>query len=239
MSFEKAKVVMLPTNKKAQLVLGQQLANVGETDIPNDKDITKQHLYITSEDKIKKNDWVLDIVNNKVFKSDYDVNYKQNHSFKIIATTDESLAIKTECNCFATTYEGCSECLENLPQPPQEFIEEWNKEYNKSNVITDILVEYNEPCCKCNTIEKELDCPHSSKDLEGNCFTPNPNNDFYGLNIKVNPKNNSINIKRIKDNWNRDEVEELLDDLQSDIFSYLKFNNRDEFYLDKWIQENL
>jgi len=51
--------------------------------------------------------------------------------------------------------------------------------------------------------------------------------------LKVNPKDNTITIKKLKDSWNKDEVIEL-------IYKYCKeitqcISEKDE----KWIEENL
>lgn len=53
------------------------------------------------------------------------------HCSKIECSTDKALVKKHQCSCFATTYEGCSECLESIPTIPGKVILEFIKEYNK------------------------------------------------------------------------------------------------------------
>jgi hypothetical protein len=126
----KRKVVMLPTNEKAFLALGQILANVGETDIPNDSTVTKQHLYIlggVEDGEIKESDWFLDGITlhqcNKIYMGLYYSDYGHNklHCKKVIATTDKSLG---------------------LPQPSESFIEAFIKSYNNGSPLVDVMIEY-------------------------------------------------------------------------------------------------
>jgi hypothetical protein len=139
-TLKKCQVVMLSTNEKAkkgQLVINEEL--------PKDKlfiawiDAQRslgQHLYILSDDEIKEGDWCLF---KQIIGSEYKlckITYKFGNQLtsllengnkqeeasqyykKIIATTDESLG---------------------LPQPSQSFIEKFVEEYNKGNVITEVI----------------------------------------------------------------------------------------------------
>lgn len=219
--LKKCKVLMLPTNEKAQLVLGQQLVNVGETDIPNDKDVTKQHLYITSDDEIKEGDWCIDTVdNNFIFKMTKSFikdnsNYKD-YCKKIIATTDSSLTIGEE-----DIWKNRKDILypNILPQPSQSFIKKYVEEYNKGNIITDVLVEY-----------------HNNYDLH--YYTPPGGIECCdktdSWETKVNSKDNTITIKKIKDSWSRNEVKYLLELGMNKAKS--NFNSGE---ISKWIEENL
>lgn len=115
--------------------------------------------------------------------------------YKIIATTDKSL---------------------NLPQPSQQFIEEYIEEYNKGNIIIDVLVEY-EGIISSTTWEH--DEPEEWK-------------------LKINPKDNTITIKKVKDSWNREEVIQLI----KSAWSQANNNNIPRMIhisQDKWIEENL
>ena len=130
-SFKNAKVVMLSTNEPSKIgnlatYQKRSLAKVIKEGI-NPKDSTVQfwNLYIISDDVIKENNThfynphsgQLHISGNH---TDY-IAINKNGCKKIIATTDASLG---------------------LPQPSQQFIEKYAKEYNKGNIITDVLVEY-------------------------------------------------------------------------------------------------
>ena len=50
------------------------------------------------------------------------------------------------------------------------------------------------------------------------------------LRLKVNPKDNTITIKKVKDSWNR---EEILNDIEQAIIQGLDIGQ----YRDKWIKE--
>lgn len=97
--------------------------------------LESQHFYVISEEEIKKDDWYIDLYNlDKPKYCDYTVlskklNLKKEQVKKIIATTDKSL---------------------NLPQIPQSFVEEFVEEYNKNNLIKEVLVKYEETSVTIN-----------------------------------------------------------------------------------------
>ena len=94
-----------------------------------------------------------------------------------------------------------------LPQPSQQFIEKYIESYNKGEIITDVLVEY-----------------HGS-------FGHYDGDTWYAP--KVNPKDNTITIKKLKDSWNREEVIKLLNILNNTL------NIGSDLTLEQWIEENL
>ena len=247
-TFKKGKVVMLPTNervintKEYQLLLSNSLFWTSKIEIerydegwfflnnssnhnscaitiPNVDIFKHQHLYIILDDKIKEGDyfladnrlnttsnkglpnWVLckctKVKNSWVYCNEIpDEGHNGDWCKKIIATTDESL---------------------NLPQPSKQFIQKFVEEYNKGNIIEDVLVEYG----KEYVDEK----------------------DAYGYNkLKINPKNNTITIKKAKDSWTREEVIELCRQAFID-GTYAGGFGPNEKTIDseteKWIEENL
>ena len=99
---------------------------------------------------------------------------------------------------------------ENLPQPSQQFIQKYIEEYNKGNVITDVLVEYD------YLLDDRAVLPY--------------------WNLKVNTKDNTITIKKVKDSWNRDEVKLELRTMHINLYGADKFALEQ---VDKWIEENL
>ena len=188
--FKKAQVLLLPTEKASQLcIYNKELYYVidGEFNLNRDK----YNIYITSDDEIKLGNWSYNIANKTIFQADSQfvklINQKEvTTNKKIIATTDTSLN-----NC-AVMY--CSEkCIDycvyknDLPQPSQQFIEKYIESYNKGEVITDVLVEY-----------EYVDCLYSVEKTT------------HKRILKVNDKDNTINIKSIKDSWNREEVIEKM-----------------------------
>lgn len=128
------------------------------------------HLYVLSNNEIKEDDWCIDS-NRNIFqhKNHFPISIGQR---KIIATTDNSLTEDRQKAAFVVTGHP-------LPQPSKQFIQKFVEEYNKGNVITDVLIEY------------EL---ISNEEYFGN--TVNPDNDvpYFDEKLKINPKDNSLNI---------------------------------------------
>ena len=108
---------------------------------------------------------------------------------EVLATTDETL--------YLTFNNGKTDLKFVLPQPSQQFIEKYIEEYNKGNIITDVLVEY----------ESDFNSCFCTKDI---C---NGNN--CPKKLKINPKDNTITIKKIKDSYSREEVDRMLDEQAS------------------------
>lgn len=244
--FKRAEVVMLPTNQKVintkeyQLLLSNSLfwtskieikrytegwfflnnssnTNSHAITVPNVEKFKHQHLYIISDDKIKLFDWVYNNKENIVEQITSKTQLifvleenKENQTFKkIIATTDSSL--------WRPSHKYASDVI-LLPQPSQQFIEKFIEEYNRGNVITDVLIEY------------EL---ISNEEYFGNTVNPDDDVPYFDEKLKINPKDNTITIKKVKDSWNREEVENL-------IYAAMKdrcYTTVSEWR--KWIEENL
>ena len=181
--LKRCKVVMLPTNKPSKLgnlatYQKRSLAKVIKEGInPIGSTVQFWNLYIISDDEIKENNThfynphsgQLHISGNH---TDY-IAINKNGCKKIIATTDTSLKIDNpHYNIGLLAYIP-------LPQPSQQFIEKYIEEYNKGNVITDVLVEY------------EL---ISNEEYFGNTFNPDDDVPYFDENLKINPKDNSLNI---------------------------------------------
>lgn len=220
-TFKKTKVVLLTTNEKASLKLGQNGLLVNNT-LGYDAHFTNQHLYFLSDEEIKEGDWCVD-KHKVVFKQETDKIFSEfTGSKKIIATTDKSLIINSiyGVDSFDTSIfsgSGKSEIVKlpqmfNLPQPSQSFIEKFVEEYNKGNQITEVLVEY------------EVDDGY----MEVKSY------------LKVNSKDNTITIRKAKDIWNREEVvlfaekyARMVQEKEIQLNGYKAIHNH------KWIEENL
>ena len=226
-SFKNAKIVILPTNEAKGdfskeriypcLLKHSWMFDENETGklIYSDSNIRTptqlQHLYIISDDEIKENNThfynphsgQLHISGNH---TDY-IAINKNGCKKIIATTDVSLG---------------------LPQPSQQFIQKYIEGYNKGNVITDVLVEYNcgDSHCSLFGCQKHLGCKNESIQT-----------------VKINPKDNTITIKKVKDSYTREEVEDLCRKAfllyKSDNYGYPGLIKSTKEKEDKWIGENL
>ena len=143
----------------------------------------KNNLYIISNDEIKERDWciMLDDFGNIFSNPQQYLGKKANHHLnkglrKIIATTDNLLIDSDNWRLIKNKF------IKSLPNLPKEFIEHYIECYNKGEIITDILVEY------------------ESKDITETMYGV----EFYGESEaivgfeeypKINNKNNTIIIK--------------------------------------------
>ena len=219
-TFKKTKVVMLSTNKKAKfndLVIHPIDGLLVQFKHQNCTEVA-QNLYFLSDEEIKEGDWILnnlledkrpiqvtkELLEDGLLKDDK----------KIIATTDKSLFTETKSIGYTEDRARVFYGKEYLPQPSQSFIEKFVNEYNKGNVITEVMVEY-------ETITKRY----------GSCSI----GEGVTMNVeqlKVS-KDNTITIRKVKDSWNRDEVEEKI---RKGAYVLLNGSIGD---FDKWIEENL
>ena len=209
--FKPSQVIMLPTENKNQGIYLSPIPSINKIHYW-DKRISNsyiaQHLYIVSDDEIKEGDWT--IFNNKEKGTKYSLKYSNDIGLpkflfkKIIATTDTSLLYnRKQLEENGLLHKDEQSFYKSLPQPSQQFIDKYIEAYNKVEIITDVLVEY---------------------ELHKNSFVP--------LWItKINPKDNTITIKKLKDSWNREEVFALI----------TTFNNAkvEAPNIVKWFEENL
>ena len=221
-TFKKGKVVMLSTNEKSlnsvfslrsdKPYLMSEQNSPFKARIYDTKNLyhTYFNLYIISDDEIKENGThFYNPHSNQLHISGNHTDYKavnNNSCKKIIATTDTSLEIKNE---LWSAYQGRYEA-DKLPQPSKQFIEKYIEEYNKGNIITDVLVEYNNGCWVCkgnkNICKQRINEP-SQELVKQECES------FYSL--KINPKDHTITIKKVKDSYTREEVDRMLDEQAS------------------------
>ena len=225
--FKKAKVVMLPTNevkgdfskeriypcllKHSWMFDKEEKGKLIFADSNIRTPTQLQNLYIISDDEIKEGDWCFDNRFNDVFQFNNAAGlkiYKEKNSkflFKIIATTDSSLG---------------------LPQPSQQFIEKYIEEYNRGNIITDVLIEY------------EL---ISNEEYFGNTVNPDDDVPYFDERLKINYNDNTITIKKVKDSYSREEVIEFGNKVKVYCKDGWKLDSlhRVFFEWDKWIEETL
>ena len=129
---------------------------------------------------------------------------------EVLASTDTSLKINSELN-------NDNSIKFQLPQPSQQFIEKYIESYNKGEVITDVLVEY-------DSYNKNM-LPETGENINIMEYYP-----------KVNPKDNTITIKKLKDSWNKEEVNELL----FKIANYVQSDQQTaDLLTNDWIKDNL
>ena len=253
--FKRCKVVQLSTNQKAPIFLWyldgieNGLASLGLTlgreMYPSYK---PQHLYILSDDRVKKNDWFLrttlftgvpiDGVPTKANEFvEASQTYFGDHTMKIIASTDPFLNLSEpklfDHNVWWTGRDSIMyfPCLSDahtywrkhkMPSPSESFLERYVTEYNKGNshIIKEVMVEYEyEPGYR----------------VEGDPA-------IIGSKPKVN-SDNTITIKKVKNNWTRDEVRMALTYCVAEITSHPKTTSESmkewQDKVDKWVETNL
>ena len=272
--FKRAQVIMLPTENKINgsivkdIKEESKILHIKQKDYCEHEDFVAQHLYITSDDEIKEGD----------------LHITSDHSgfgfrkYKIIATTDTSL--KTD----NPNYDIGKLAYITLPQPSQQFIEKYIESYNKGEIITDVLVEYEIDNTLLITENYKHPYPYgyhkndnpkfmniklsNGKIVIGYFQKFNKGEGYYrGLEVishwmipmikakgyqsstlqdveilswwneklKINPKDNTITIRKLKDSWNREEVVELLNNFAE----YCQKHDDNSYKSNKWIEENL
>ena len=187
---------------------------------PIDESMLPQHLYITSDEEIKKGDWVFNPVYKTVYQriQNADIKFDIMKAKKIIATTDLSLStiLQPHIDKYGDLrYSSFSE----LPKPSESFIKKYIREYNSGNQITEVMVEYD-----------IFDEPTIDGDWER----------YREYKLKVSNKNEVI-ITKIKDSWSREEVEGMLADFLTDCWNKnYQFDglSHDEIAI-KWLKQNL
>ena len=228
-TFKKCKVVMLPTNQKATNgclgIVKKSLSDrkIGDLDFFNSEwffckeHYIPVHIYILSNNKIKEEKlrWIVDNrkgMNGFIHQVSAILNSKV--CPEIIATTDLNLQIHDKTP-IGENKDGLWKCL---PQPSQGFIEKYVEQYNKGNIITDVLVEY-----------------------ELTSIPINNKISIAGYIHEYKPKYNTITIKKVKVSWTREELENVLIKHYLDIGSTKGCNLGEDvrIWTKKWIEENL
>jgi hypothetical protein len=125
-------VVMLPTEKVSSIFdkKGKLEYNLNPP-LHGIRDLgwKYQHLYITSDDKLKEGDWYYDTNHNVI--GIYDSSAQK--GLKIVATTDKSLS------------KGIRSVVKiQLPQIPESFISVYIKSYNDGKAITKVDLDMQE-----------------------------------------------------------------------------------------------
>ena len=215
------------------------------------------HLYIITDDKILPHDWYIDR-NGKLQQCEsikdniltgpkstiVAINEKGYNRFstnteckKIIATTDTSLKTITiwdDINSILIDNKLRSPDAEYslLPQPSPEFINKYITEYNKGNIITDVLVEYNEVIDDVS-VKQAMTIGMNIRDMGV-------------ISVLKIDSNNCITIKKKKSKlYTEEEVIQLLRDIlyQSPYlitaFPDGTVNSIKSKEFDSWVKENL
>jgi hypothetical protein len=224
MNWIKSKIVTLPTKDEAHVGIYTGGTNPIYTPMfpPSYWDLSKivyQHLYFTSDEEIKEGDWYIHtgVTHNerKTYHNLY-LSYKGTRKIEGKDNVFVDGMFVNDCKkIIATTDKSLG-----LSQIPQDFI----KEYCDAGGIDEVMVELEE-----FRIKKECGC----KGMYYRCGCK----DEYKNQIKTNP-DNTINIRRIKDSWSREEVVALIKKSKID-FPLHRGIQLLEGELNKWIEKNL
>ena len=143
MSFKRTKVVMLSTNEKASLKLGQNGLLVSNT-LGYDSHFKNQELYFLSDEEIKEGDWCINLnslyehkelcrIDSQIELERY-VQKTENDCKKIIATTKIDLDFQDYLKT------GQKRTWVTLPHPSESFIKKFIEAYNGGKPITEVMV---------------------------------------------------------------------------------------------------
>jgi signal peptidase I len=203
-------LILNKDNNKISLNKNSSWSITCDTDV-----LVPHHLYILSDEEIKDGDKI-------VFKNNYLYTVSENRGHYLTVKELPHIEIRTDlCKKIIATTDKSLGYTDHIvspvpnfcsyPQLSQSFIDEFVKHYNNGNKITDVLVEYHER--------------NDFKELNGEAYT-----------LLTNNEDNSINIKIIKESWNKEEVIEhmwLAYKKSNTVFSDQKVL-RKEF--DEWIK---
>lgn len=187
--FKKREIVMMHTDEKetSAIMLGV-MPNVATItkDVLDDvsdwmKFGTPYHLYVLSDEPLNKGDLYMSKLHSIISK--YNGTEKLPEGWKkIIAHTNLDLDFPLR-----------------LPKLRESFIKHFVVQYNRGNIITEVDVEYKEyhgvdtSIAEINYVSGDGSLGWKGK------------NDLRDVKLKINI-NNTINIKPIKESWNREEV---------------------------------
>lgn len=218
--YQECEVVMLSTEDNTALLCiddnSRKLFKFG----PKEALWGYQHLYFLSNEEIKEGELFIDL-REKTPDKEYiytaglggHAEFANKIGKKIIVTTDISLLksySEQTLNDFAC-----------LPQPSKEFIQAFIKAYNESKPITKVLVEYDVITLNEDWSKRPVVVTNEYK-------------------LKVN-SSNEITIKKVKDSWTKVELRPIFLKLCHDTADYIEkgYDEKTEFNIDKWIEENL
>lgn len=230
--YKKHPIILLPTDEKASYpeiwLMHNKSQGLMHLKTATGLDGIGQHLYILSDDKPLKNDWILDIKNPKKprqIKTEHFLEDLFETEKKIIATTNTSLNINKEY------VKEFPESLHDMifPQIHTSFIQHYIEQYNIGNVITEVEVEYFTDIPVIS--DKEYNMVESG---ELSYKNTNP----YNIDILKLNTDNTINIKPLKNSWTREEqvdvIEKYLLLKEPDIYSKTSRTS-----IKEWIKNNL
>lgn len=224
MVTKKAKVIMLPTEDKNPVTVPfslfkgefyKHLAGGEFRRMLTSESFIPQHLYITTDDEIKEDDWCIHTSHNKStvihvkhiedkgkhIMTECGQNCWGDYCKKIIATTDKSLTYWSD-----KEIDGFSGDIP-LPQPSKAFIEK----YCKVGGIDEVLIEYGGTITEfqnfCSNLGFSYDSAFGWYENSNPGHRPNTSTleEKFNNKLKID-SHNTITIHSIKDSWTREEL---------------------------------
>lgn len=228
----KRQVAMLPTNERATLLsdgnYNHSFINLNNLIDPDLKRFKGYELYFLSDEEIKEGDWVFVLESGYIIQNtDTSLNGVSEEWKKIIATTDLKLVLGDGRALFH------GDGQPKIGTPSQFFLKVFVKEYNKGNIIKEVMVEY-ESYHGINTSIAEINA--ISGDGSMNWQGRGDNRDFK---LKIS-KDNTITIRKVKDSWNREEVIEFAEKYARMVQEKpIQLNAYKRIHNHAWIEQNL
>jgi len=231
---KRAKVHLLPTDKESHITFDKESSSCysyglhyldNASGSSNRTKTERQHLYITTDDEIKEDDWCLffwdgmkDGELGQVGSEPQQYLPSEGHTLnrnlrKIIATTDTKLH-STRLKACPINPEDNMVSVGGVSKPSKEFIEE----YCKVGGIDEVDVEY-------------------GLFHDGNFKHGFETHAFKSIRKPRVNSNNEIIIHPIKDSWTREEVLKIIKDFAYCL--YEKHGHPDPADTAIWIKENL
>lgn len=198
--YQECEVVMLATNEKGFTlnINSQRVLHIPfDPNTPQDYIKLKnkpQHLYFLSNEKIKEGELFIDL-REKTPDKEYIYTAGLGGHAEFANKIGKKIIVTTDISLLKSYSEQTLNDFACLPQPSKEFLQAYIKAYNESKPITKVLVEMEPIGAYCN-IEYLSD-----------------------FSIKVN-SSNEITIKKIKDSYTREEVNNILEEYRTHLDEY-------------------
>jgi hypothetical protein len=232
MSFKRAKVVMLPTKEKAKIgefiiikYEDSDKLNSGlKTQEAFNAHFPEQHLYFISHEKeIAVNDW---FITNQAPQQCIEIREGDNYPYRIRNSSNGELQYHSK-HWHGVIIASTNPSL-GLPQPSGAFIWKFIERWNEDKKIEEVDIEYES--------NWYTHCPsgkyHDDEPVRMKTYLDR-GNDY----LKVNPKDNTITIKSIKNSWTREEFIGIIKQFGRDFGIYVDTVQHKE--INEWISKNL
>lgn len=237
MSYKKRELYIIPTHDKYyhDIKIGDNGVMFSEAEVGSEKYINNEpvkhyHIYITSNEEIKKGNWYYDTFDRKIRQALSDIT-EDSAFFKsakrIIATTNKTLTIQIN-----NPQKTLNRKFKSLAQIPRDFLDMLFEKYNNGELPTKVLVEYEDLNHKCGL--------QGFNPMLGDTCPVCDSESGLIINVK-----NNINVKFLKESWTREEHEKNLKYCVAEIAAKLGYASTSEemklwnIETNKWIEENL